>query len=168
MCRPINIPSWHLVDRFSRKCIRPSLTFILVTGSKRKTEQKDDTAEKALKAQKRREVETVKKEKIKQKTVDTLLKKKDSKVAKQLKTVKSQQLDNVPKISYLRNGAGAFLSYPEHVDYPLKKQVAKSAPPPTLCCMCSNIKKYACSQTKRPLCSFECYKKNLSQSRTCA
>ena len=37
-------------------------------------------ADKALKAQKRKDIETEKKEKIKKKTVDTLLKKKDSKV----------------------------------------------------------------------------------------
>merc|ERR1712203_979190 len=46
----------------------------------------EDKVEKMVKAQKRKEMETEKREKMKQKTMDTLLKKKDSKVTKQIKT----------------------------------------------------------------------------------
>jgi len=130
-------------------------------GVKKKTESKEDLAEKALKAQKRREVETEKKEKMKQKTMDTLLKKKDSKVAKQLKNLKSQRNDS-PKISYIKNKSGVFLSYPDNLDFPLKRQMAGKVPDVVLCCICKNVKKYSCSKTGKPLCSLECYKQNLS------
>jgi len=128
---------------------------------KKPAESKEDLLEKAIKAQKRREIETEKKEKIKQKTMDTILKKKDSKTAKLLKTFRSQR-DAVPKISYVMNGSGALLSYPPNCDYPMKKQVAVDPPATLLCCMCSNAKRYSCSKTGKPLCSLECYKSNLS------
>ena len=55
----------------------------------RKTVEKEVTEEERVsKAQKRREIETEKREKMKQKTMDMLLKKKDSKATKQIKTAK--------------------------------------------------------------------------------
>ena len=139
------------------------LDYLIVntSGVKKKPEVKEDLAEKAIKAQKRKEVETEKKEKIKQKTMDTLLKKKDSKAAKQLKSLKSQR-DEVPKISYVRNQSGAFISFPENCEYPLQRSTEQKPPDPVYCCMCSNIKKYSCSKTGSPLCSLDCYKKNIS------
>merc|ERR1719341_2111329 len=52
--------------------------------------------EKNVKALKRKEMETEKRERQKQKTMDTLLKKKDSKATKQIKTSKSSRSD-IPK-----------------------------------------------------------------------
>jgi len=130
-------------------------------GIKKKNETKADLAEKALKAQKRKEVQTEKKEKIKQKTMDTLLKKKDSKTAKQLKSSVKCQRDDAPKISYLINSSGFYLSYPDKSSFPLEKQAEVTPPSPVLCCLCENVKKYSCSKTGQPLCSLKCYKLNL-------
>merc|ERR1719234_2151314 len=75
--------------------------------------------EKNVKALKRKEIETEKRERQKQKTMDTLLKKKDSKATKQIKTSKSNRSD-IPKISYVANSSGALLSLPEGFEYPLE------------------------------------------------
>merc|ERR1719220_3350277 len=75
--------------------------------------------EKNVKALKRKEMETEKRERQKQKTMDTLLKKKDSKATKQIKTSKSNRND-IPKISYVANSSGALLSLPEGFEYPLE------------------------------------------------
>jgi len=75
--------------------------------------------EKNVKALKRKEMETEKRERQKQKTMDTLLKKKDSKATKQIKTSKSNRSD-IPKISYVANSSGALLSLPEGFEYPLE------------------------------------------------
>ena len=94
----------------------------------RKTVEREVTEEERVsKAQKRREIETEKREKMKQKTMDMLLKKKDSKATKQIKTAKSSMKEDSPIISYINNGAGISLSYPPGTTYPLTKTVA--APP---------------------------------------
>ena len=94
----------------------------------RKTVEREVTEEERVsKAQKRREIETEKREKMKQKTMDMLLKKKDSKATKQIKTAKSSMKEDSPIISYINNGAGISLSYPPCATYPLTKTVA--APP---------------------------------------
>ena len=133
-----------------------------IVGTKKKAELKEeDSEEKAIKAKKRRDVETEKKEKIKKKTLDTLLKKKDSKTAKLLKSFKSQRED-LPKISYVRNQSGSFLSFPAGSECPLETKSKISPPTKVNCCMCSNLKKYSCSKTGNPLCSLQCYGQNLS------
>lgn len=121
----------------------------------------EDHAEKAIKAKKRKEIESEKKEKIKKKTLDTLLKKKDSKAAKQLKTSKSVR--EAPKIVYKQNSTGAQLSFPAGCSYPLAGQPRRDPPPRVLCSVCrASPRKYSCSLTGIPLCSLECYKKNLA------
>jgi len=120
----------------------------------------EDKVEKMVKAQKRKEMETEKREKMKQKTMDTLLKKKDSKVTKQIKTQKTIKEDT-PKISYIANSSGFSLSFPSGHNFPLPPSAPKSPPPPTLCSMCSNRKKYNSSKTGEPVCSLACYKNNL-------
>merc|ERR1719342_187099 len=118
--------------------------------------------EKAIKAQKRKELETEKREKMKQKTMDTLLKKKDSKVTKQIKTSKTLKED-IPKISFIANSSGYSLSFPEGHEYPLSAFGKLDPPTPILCCMCSKTKKYCSSKTGQPVCSLACYKENLAQ-----
>jgi len=134
-------------------------------GGKRKSETKENLAEKALKAQKRRNQESEKKEKIKKKTMDTLLKKKDAKIANFNKVTKPNN-DNVPKISYVQNSSSTSLTFPScSWEYPLKSQSGLEPPSPVSCCVCSTQKKYNCSKTGQPLCSLECYKINLLNSK---
>jgi len=122
--------------------------------------------ERMMKAQKRKELETEKREKMKQKTMDTLLKKKDSKATKQIKTAKSIIKEDTPKISYISNVDGISLSYPLGEQFPLVQTNTSPPPPPTTCRMCQNNKKYNSSKTGHPLCSIDCYKADLLQSQS--
>lgn len=131
-------------------------------GFKKKDMTPSNLIEKALKAQKRKEIESEKKEKMKKKTMDFLLKKKDSKAAKQMKSSKLSR-DSFPKITYVINANGHSLSYPENSNYDLVPKVKVFAPPPVHCVIdgCKNVKKYSCSKTGKPLCSLNCYKLNM-------
>jgi len=131
-------------------------------GFKKKDVTPSNLIEKALKAQKRKEIESEKKEKIKKKTMDFLLKKKDSKAAKQMKSSKLAR-DSVPKITYVINKSGYSISYPEDSMCELLPKSKKCAPPPVYCTIdgCKNVKKYSCSKTGKPLCSLSCYKLNM-------
>jgi len=120
--------------------------------------------EKNVKALKRKEIETEKRERQKQKTMDTLLKKKDSKATKQIKTSKSNRSD-IPKISYVANGSGALLSLPEGFEYPLEASSCRLPPAAIPCTICPNPKKYNSSATGSPVCSLACYKTDLARAR---
>ena len=135
--------------------------------SKEKEMTEEDKVEKMVKAQKRKEMETEKKEKMKQKTMDTLLKKKDSKATKQIKILKSTRED-MPKISYVANASGFALSFPSGHSFPLAPSVSHPPPLPTLCTMCHNNKKYNSSKTGHPVCSLACYKENLARAEVLA
>jgi len=120
--------------------------------------------EKNVKALKRKEMETEKRERQKQKTMDTLLKKKDSKATKQIKTSKSNRSD-IPKISYVANSSGALLSLPEGFEYPLEASSCRLPPAVIPCTVCPNPKKYNSSATGSPICSLACYKTDLARPR---
>ena len=130
----------------------------------KKPEKEVTEEERMMKAQKRKELETEKREKMKQKTMDTLLKKKDSKATKQIKTAKSIIKEDTPRISYVSNGEGITLSYPLGEQFPLMQSNSVAAPLPTSCQMCQNKKKYNSSKTGHPLCSLTCYKADILQS----
>ena len=93
--------------------------------------------------------------------MDTLLKKKDSRITKQIKVVKTQ-MDDASKITYICNAETRGLTFPATWDYPLKKSIKTQPVKPVLCGVCNNnLKKYSCSKTGKPLCSLSCYKVNL-------
>lgn len=122
--------------------------------------------QRAIKSQKRRELELEKREHDKKKTIDRLLLKKDTKQDKTVKatTAKEEERRNEPKWTYTRNNRGATLSLPFGVDYPLPGSKPK-LPPKRLTCSvdeCNKLKVYSCAKTGKPLCSLECYKKNLA------
>jgi len=135
-------------------------------GFKKKNTAPSNLIEKALKAQKRKELESEKKEKMKKKTMDTLLKKKDSKATKQIKSSKLLK-DFIPKIMYIINSRGSSISYPESASYELEPQVKREIPVPVFCSVagCKNIKKYSCSKSGKPLCSLACYKINMESNQ---
>lgn len=115
----------------------------------------------AIKSLKRKQLADEKREKDKKKTMERLLKKQDSKAAKQakLKVTKSA----VPSVVYRQNQDVTLLSFPEEYDYPLKPQVASEPAKIKYCRMdCGNLKKYSCAQTGVPLCSLKCYKRNIA------
>jgi INO80 complex subunit B len=141
------------------------LLLSLPTGYKEKekiplTEEAIQKAQ--LKSQKRKQLADEQREKNKKKTMERLLKKQDSKAVKLVKNkpVKQQR----PVISYKNTGSATLLSYPPGFDFPLERKCPIEPPKPKLCGIpgCPNIKRYNCSKTNIPLCSFECYKKNVA------
>jgi len=116
---------------------------------------------KMMQAKKRKKLAEEKKEKDKKQTIERLLKKPDAKPKNSKKVIKKA---DVPKIKYIDNEfKGRSLSFPAGFNYPLKAQNAKDPPPAVFCGVkgCENKKKYSCSKTGVPLCSLECYKKNM-------
>lgn len=133
-------------------------------GYKKKTpDSSEETLKaKALKSQKRKEVELERREQDKKKTMDRLLKKKE-KSAKPVKAVKEKK--EFPQITYLLTLNGASISLPENSEFPFDSKPAKPSPPVVKCAVsgCENDKNYNCSRTGIPLCSLACYKQNLLQ-----
>lgn len=113
----------------------------------------------AIKSLKRKQLADEKREKDKKKTMERLLKKQDSKAAKQAKTKVTKT--SVPVITYRQTLQSTCIQLPETVNFPLAHTKIAYLPKPTLCTMnCGNLKKYSCSRTGKPLCSLKCYKKN--------
>lgn len=121
----------------------------------------EDIEKSKEKAQKRKQLADEKREKDKKKTMERLLKKQDSKMVKQIKARPVKQL--VAVISYRNNSNGAFLTIPPNYEFPIKPQKVQEPPQPKYCGIpgCKNLKKYSCSKTNIPLCSLECFKKNV-------
>lgn len=117
----------------------------------------------AIKSQKRKQLADEKREKDKKKTMERLLKKQESKALKTTKTKSSRSTE--PVIVYIQNNYSTTLQYPPDVEFPLKPSKIAEPPKPKYCAMkCGNLKKYSCSKTGTPLCSIECYKKNISRT----
>lgn len=125
----------------------------------------EDIEKSKEKAQKRKQLADEKREKDKKKTMERLLKKQDSKTVKstKIRPVKQQ----VPVISYKNTVNGIFLSFPPNYISTLVAKKSIEPPQATLCGIagCKNVKKYNCSKTNIPLCSLECYKKNVESVR---
>lgn len=134
----------------------------LPSGYKEKVMTAEAIQKAALKSQKRKQLADEKREKDKKKTMDRLLKKQESKNLKNAQ--KGKPIRKIePMIVYKNNNNEVTLSLPAGVPYPIEHQSPKEAPKPTKCGIngCDNIKRYNCSKTGVPLCSLECYKKNL-------
>ncbi|XP_071789414.1 INO80 complex subunit B-like [Asterias amurensis] len=142
----------------------------LPSGAKPLEMTEEMLEKKAEKAQKRRAQAHKKVEEHKKQTIARLLKKQDSKL-KGMRARLRRGAD-APRIHYVSNVHRITISFPPGRQYPLEKQSAQPPKPVALCGAsgCSNPKRYSCSKTGVPLCSLECYKKNLltHQPVTCA
>jgi len=122
--------------------------------------------QRAIKSQKRRELELEKREQDKKKTIDRLLLKKDSKQDKTVKATSAKEAEkrNEPKWTYTRTIGGALLSLPLGASFPIPGSKIEKYPTRVLCSVeaCNKVKLYNCRSTGKPLCSLECYKKNLA------
>lgn len=112
-------------------------------------------------ARKRRLQAAKKAEESKKQTIERLTKTSKAKI-KSTKERKAKQVQ-VPMVRYSDNAHGAAISYPVGVEVPV---AAPPRPPPSSpvnCGVagCSNLKRYSCSKTGTPLCSLDCYRKNL-------
>lgn len=130
----------------------------LPSGYKEKVLTAEAIQKAQLKSQKRKQLADEKREKDKRKTMERLLKKKDSKSVKQIKHRPFKLL--IPRISYQQTMNNAKIIVPEELEFPFKPQVARNPPKQVLCSIlnCQNIKRYNCSKTNVPLCSLKCYK----------
>ncbi|XP_072943381.1 INO80 complex subunit B [Epargyreus clarus] len=134
----------------------------LPSGYKEKVMTAEAIQKAALKSQKRKQLADEKREKDKKKTMDRLLKKQESKNLKNMQKGKpAKKLE--PMIVYKNNNNEISLAFPPGIPYPLEPKPPVEVPKPILCGVkgCGNIKKYNCSKTGVPLCSLECYKKNI-------
>ncbi|KAK3084208.1 hypothetical protein FSP39_010076 [Pinctada imbricata] len=71
---------------------------------------------------------------------------------------------NIPRVRYLNNHSGICISVPQGIQFPFHPEKAGPIKPVQRCGMegCKQPKKYSCSKTGVPLCSLECYKRNLT------
>ncbi|NP_001093353.1 uncharacterized protein LOC100101296 [Xenopus laevis] len=117
------------------------------------------------KARKRRLQAAKKAEESKKQTIERLTKTSKSRGAKAPRERRGRQ-PPCPMIRYQDSAHVISLSFPTGVPPPAPSQPLPALPAPTLCGVpgCSNPKKYSCSHTRTPLCSLECYRKNLQSS----
>ncbi|KAK7505995.1 hypothetical protein BaRGS_00002717 [Batillaria attramentaria] len=119
-------------------------------------------------ALKRRKQAHEKREKDKKQTLERLLKKQDTKT-KGPKMRGSKRM-NIPRVRYVNNAEGISISMPQGHPFPFPPKISEPPKQVAMCGVagCKNPKKYACSKTNVPLCSLQCYKKNLALSQTTA
>ncbi|XP_015200855.1 INO80 complex subunit B [Lepisosteus oculatus] len=132
----------------------------LPMGYKAKEMTEEMMQKREERARKRRLQAAKKAEENKNQTIERLTKTSKAKI-KTMREKKSKQ-SQVPMIRYTDSFQGTMISFPQGVPTPV---VTSPCPTPVAvhCGVtgCSNLKKYSCSKTGTPLCSLECYKKNL-------
>ncbi|XP_026101867.1 INO80 complex subunit B-like isoform X1 [Carassius auratus] len=113
-------------------------------------------------ARKRRLQAAKKAEENKNQTIERLTKTSKAKI-KSMRERKSKQAQ-LPMVRYSSNAQGAAVSYPAGIPVPTPAAPRLPPPAPVSCGVsgCSNLKKYSCSKTGTPLCSLQCYRKNLT------
>ncbi|KAM4564135.1 INO80 complex subunit B isoform 1-T1 [Fundulus diaphanus] len=134
--------------------------------------EKEMTAEMMQKreerARKRRLQAAKKAEENKNQTIERLTKTSKAKI-KSLKERKSKQ-NQCPMVRYSDSARGIAISFPTGVPTPAPAPPLHPPLAPVNCGVngCSNLKKYSCSKTGVPLCSLECYRKNLQLVQSAA
>ncbi|MED6263364.1 hypothetical protein CHARACLAT_003900 [Characodon lateralis] len=134
--------------------------------------EKEMTAEMMQKreerARKRRLQAAKKAEENKNQTIERLTKTSKAKI-KSLKERKSKQ-NQCPMVRYSDSAQGIAISFPTGVPSPAPAPPLHPPLAPVNCGVsgCTNFKKYSCSKTGVPLCSLECYRKNLQLVQSAA
>ncbi|XP_041738491.2 INO80 complex subunit B isoform X2 [Coregonus clupeaformis] len=127
--------------------------------------EKEMTAEMMQKreerARKRRLQAAKKAEENKNQTIERLTKTSKAKI-KGMRERKSKQAQ-CPMVRYCDSAQGMGISFPTGVLAPTPASLCPPPLAPVGCGIngCSNLKRYSCSKTGIPLCSLDCYKKNL-------
>lgn len=122
----------------------------------------------ALKIQRRKQQADERREKDKKKTMERLLKKQETKQRSGAKHKPRNNDNTEPMIKYCTNSQGVTIQFPPDYQMPLVAQRVRLPPPPVKLCSiegCNQPKKYNCSKTNLPLCSLECYRKNIQASK---
>lgn len=132
----------------------------LPSGYKEKVMTAEAIQKAQIKSQKRKQLADEKREKDKKKTMERLLKKQESKISKNSKNRPTKTA--VPMISYKNTLFGATITFPPNTALPFSKQAIDTPKEFIPCALCGSAKKYSCSRTNIPLCSFKCYKMNVA------
>ncbi|XP_066576921.1 INO80 complex subunit B isoform X2 [Amia ocellicauda] len=132
----------------------------LPMGYKEKEMTEEMLQKREERARKRRAQAAKKAEESKNQTIERLTKTSKAKI-KSMRERKFKQAQ-CPMIRYSDSCQGAAISFPQGVPAP----APAPARPPALALSCGvtgcpNLKRYSCSRTGTPLCSLECYRKNL-------
>lgn len=126
-----------------------------------KSSGKSMTAEqRQRRAQKRREQALKKREKEKKDTIERLLKKQDTKRGSNRTKHTKKNMKDCVKVKYSKDAI--CITFPSSIDGSYKpKEKIEQLPVQRLCEVpgCTNKRKYACSKTRKSLCSLTCYKK---------
>ncbi|KAJ8390306.1 hypothetical protein AAFF_G00108750 [Aldrovandia affinis] len=133
----------------------------LPMGYKEKEMTEEMMQKREERARKRRLQAAKKAEENKKQTIERLTKTSKAKV-KSMRERKSKQAQ-CPMVRYSDSFQGATISFPLGVPTPVA--VPPRLPPVPVSCGvsgCLNLKRYSCSKTGTPLCSIECYRKNLT------
>ena len=152
-------------DEYNDDYSHMSLAYI----KKPKFESEEDAKIKAMKVEKRKEIEKEKREQDRIKTMERLLNKKETLSSKTVKGLMEKPISaeaSTPKITYIKNHDLTTLTFPEGMTMPIPTMKPLKPPEKIKCAIktCKNVKKYNCSKTGKPLCSLGCYKKNLQIS----
>lgn len=123
---------------------------------KNEEENEEFERKRKLRAKKRKQQMEKQVEETKAQTIEKLL----TKGQKTKKETTKANKNVGPYFRYSNNKDGIFISCPEGLEFPLVGKVAVEPPKLVLCSIngCSNQKKYACSTSKLPVCSLQCYK----------
>lgn len=144
--------------------VPPEMLISLPSGYKEKVMTAEALERAQEKSAKRKALADQKREKDRQKTMERLLKKQESKL-KQVSRSK-QQKPGVPIITYKSTQEQCVVIFPPSYDHTFGQRAGEGTPgeatPPKvkLCAICESPKRYNCSKTNTPLCSFKCYKEN--------
>ncbi|XP_033120137.1 INO80 complex subunit B-like [Anneissia japonica] len=133
----------------------------LPTGQKPAEITEEMLEKRAERALKRRQQAKKKSEENKKLTLERLLRKQE--IKSKLEKAKHKKKGNIPFVRYINSLKGVSLNYPEGLAFPLAQKPSKPVPSLKTCGVegCLNMKRYTCSKTSVPLCSLQCYQKNL-------
>nr|XP_033810637.1 INO80 complex subunit B [Geotrypetes seraphini] len=142
---------------------QPPALLELPMGYKEKEMTEEMMIKREERARKRRLQAAKKAEENKNQTIERLTKTNKTKV-KTLRERKAKQAQ-CPMIRYSNSIERITVSFPVGVPTPIPSEPRVVATAAVTCGVgnCLNLKKYSCSKTGVPLCSLECYRKNLLQ-----
>lgn len=130
-------------------------------GYKAKALTEEMLVKREERARKRRLQAAKKAEENKNQTIERLTKTSKAKV----KTLRERKAKGaaVPMVCYRSAARGITVSFPPGAALPISPSPPAVVLPPTPCGVlgCTNLRRYSCSRTGVPLCSLDCYRKNL-------
>ncbi|XP_070612874.1 INO80 complex subunit B [Erythrolamprus reginae] len=133
----------------------------LPMGYKAKELTEEMLVKREERARKRRLQAAKKAEENKNQTIERLTKTSKAKV----KTLRERKAKStaLPTVRYRSAASGITVSFPPGTSLPVLAPLPRAVPPRMPCGVvgCPNLKRYSCSRTGTPLCSLDCYKKNL-------